>query len=134
MFRLGAIVRIWLKGGDFVKSTTRWPRIVLSHVETTQTALENTQTHTDYQDYNNKYSNKKNINAFLTFTNKCITIPVTKKPLLSMQSHIFTYHFHTNHVNELGNIFPFVIFWADICIYICTFFHISRHTPPLVES
>ncbi|EFX84932.1 hypothetical protein DAPPUDRAFT_238460 [Daphnia pulex] len=35
-----------------VKSTTRWPRIVLSHVETTQTALENTQTHTDYQDYN----------------------------------------------------------------------------------
>jgi hypothetical protein len=37
---------------NVVKSTTRWPRIVLSHVETTQTALENTQTHTDYQDYN----------------------------------------------------------------------------------
>jgi hypothetical protein len=56
VFRLGAIVRIWLRGGDVVKSTTRWPRIVLSHVETTQTALENTQTHTDYQDYNSPYN------------------------------------------------------------------------------
>ena len=40
-----------------------------------------------------------------------------KNTLLSMQSHIFTYHFHTNHVNELGNIFLFVIFWVDIYLY-----------------
>ncbi len=40
-----------------------------------------------------------------------------KNTLLSMQSHIFTYHFYTNHVNELGNIFLFVIFWVDIYLY-----------------
>jgi hypothetical protein len=40
-----------------------------------------------------------------------------KNTLLSMQSHIFTYHFHTNHVNELGNIFLFVIFWVDMYLY-----------------
>jgi hypothetical protein len=34
-----------------------------------------------------------------------------------MQSHIFLYHFHTNHVNELGNLFLFVIFWLDIYLY-----------------
>jgi hypothetical protein len=43
---------VWLKGGDVVKSTTRWPLIFLSLVETTLTALSNTQTHSDYQDYN----------------------------------------------------------------------------------
>ncbi|KAK4007002.1 hypothetical protein OUZ56_012157 [Daphnia magna] len=31
---------------------SQWPRIVLSQAESTQTALDNTQTHTDYQDYN----------------------------------------------------------------------------------
>ncbi len=64
----------------------------------------------------------KNINAYLTFTNKCITIPVTKKkheqnPTIHAITYIFAYHFHTNHVNELGNIFPFVIFWVDIYLY-----------------
>ncbi|EFX75579.1 hypothetical protein DAPPUDRAFT_250341 [Daphnia pulex] len=39
-------------GGDVVKSTTRWPPIFRSHVETTLTALGNTQTDSDYQDYN----------------------------------------------------------------------------------
>ena len=49
-----------------------------------------------------------------------------------MQSHIFTYHFHTNHVNELGNIFLFVIFWVDIYLYapfstsLNTLIHLSK--------
>ena len=30
--QFGVIVRIWLKGGDVVKSTTRWPLAFLSNV------------------------------------------------------------------------------------------------------
>jgi hypothetical protein len=44
-----------VKGGDVVKSTTRWPPIFRSHVETTLSAIGNTQRDSDNQDYNNMH-------------------------------------------------------------------------------